>query len=90
MLYVILTVQLETLGAELRLTVGMSPDTIETSLAVENKLGVWDWPCCCRNNKQWINRENLAMAKVTGLEDLLDTIDQIFSVKQTLDLAKIV
>ena len=56
--------------------------TIETSLAVESRVGVWDWPCCCRRDRQWVNRENLSMARVTGLEDLLDTIDLIFTVEQ--------
>ena len=58
----------------------MSGLTIETSLKVENKLGLWDWPCC-NKRKQWVNRDNLSLVRVSGLEDVLDQIDQICSVE---------
>ena len=57
----------------------MSGNSIETSLKVDNKLGLWDWPCCPKM-KAWVDRDNLLGAKVTGLEELLDQIDQILSV----------
>ena len=62
------------------LTVEMSGFSIEASLDVSNKLGVCDWPCCSKR-KAWVNRDNLAMVKVTGLDELLDQIDQICSVE---------
>ena len=61
-------------------TVEMSGLTIETSLKVENKLGLCDWPCCSKR-KAWVNRDNLSPGRVSGLEDILDQIDQICSVE---------
>ena len=61
-------------------TVEMSGLTIETSLKVENKLGLCDWPCCSKR-KSWVNRDNLNLVRVSGLEDILDKIDQICSVE---------
>ena len=60
----------------------MSGLTIETSLKVANQMGLCDWPCCSKR-KPWVNRDNLALVKVSGLEleDILDQIDQIFSVE---------
>ena len=63
----------------LLITLEMSGYSIETSLKVNNKLGLWDWPCCPKM-KAWVDRDNLLGAKVTGLEELLDQIDQILSV----------
>ena len=60
-------------------TVKMSGLTIESSLRVENRLGLCDWPCC-NKRKPWVNRDNLALVKVAGLEDILDQMDQIFTV----------
>jgi len=56
----------------------MSGLTIESSLRVENRLGLCDWPCCSKR-KPWVNRDNLALVRLTGLEEILDTVDQICS-----------
>ena len=61
-------------------TVKMSGLTIESSLRVENRLGLCDWPCCSKR-KPWVNRDNLALVRLTGLEEILDTVDQICSVE---------
>ena len=58
----------------------MSGLTIETSLKVENNLGLCDWPCC-NKRRPWVNRDNLSLGRVSGLEDILDQIDQICSVE---------
>ena len=57
----------------------MSGLTVEASLKVENQLGLCDWPCC-NQRKPWVNRDNLALVKVSGLQEILDQMDQIFSV----------
>ena len=62
------------------LRIKMSGLTIESSLRVENRLGLCDWPCCSKR-KPWVNRDNLALLRLTGLEEILDTVDQICSVE---------
>ena len=58
----------------------MSGLTIETSLKVANQMGLCDWPCCSKR-KPWVNRDNLALVRLPGLEEILDTVDQICSVE---------
>ena len=51
--------------------------------SVTNLAGLCDWPCH-RPLRPYLTRENLAWARVAGLEEIFDKIDIIFSVRQPI------
>ena len=51
----------------------------DTTLRLETKIGVCDYPCCSRT-RSWVDREGVETSGVRGLGDVLDKIDQILSV----------
>ena len=55
--------------------------SIRTSFKVSSKVGICDWPCFSKK-RNYIDRENLSLCRVSGLEDLFDQIDDIFSVRK--------
>ena len=57
----------------------MSCDPDTTTLRLETKIGVCDFPCCS-NTRPWVDREEANTSSVGGLGDVLDKIDQILSV----------
>ena len=50
------------------------------SLRLQTNIGVCDYPCCSQT-RPWVDREGADISSVGGLEDVLDKIDQILSVK---------
>ena len=55
--------------------------SIQTSFKVSAKVGTCDWPCFSKKS-YYIDRENLSLCRVSGLEDLFDKIDDLFSVSR--------
>ena len=57
----------------------MNCEADTTTLRLETKIGVCDFPCCS-NTRPWVDREEADTSSVGGLGDVLDKIDQILSV----------
>ena len=57
--------------------------SIQTSFKVSSKVGACDWPCFPKKS-DYIDRENLSLCRVRGLEEVFDKIDDIFSVSEDL------
>ena len=57
----------------------MTCEMDNTTLRLETKIGICDYPCCS-NTRPWVDRQEADTSSVGGLEDVLDKIDQIFSV----------
>ena len=58
----------------------MTQQTDNTSLIVETNIGICDYPACS-NTRPWVQRQEADTNSVRGLQDVLDKIDQILSVR---------
>ena len=61
--------------------------SIQTSFKVSSKVGSCDWPCFS-TKRNYIDRDNLSLTSVSGLEDIFDQIDDIFSVSKAFSFYK--
>ena len=55
--------------------------SIQASFKVSSKVGSCDWPCFS-TKRNYIDRDNLSLCRLSGLEDIFDQIDDIFSVSK--------